>query len=164
MTIALVILASTALLFTVWKLIRVRARRTPKNPLEALEDTEYFQQNLRVCELQKKIMAQGTEQDVMPEGTGEFGLEATNPIPTFTTMGNIAYLGKLRTMKGTKVLYERTGPANVTNIPYMIDAYRITGDGQATTIYLCAYNRKNSEKAPKGFRLASIEEAYFGSR
>ena len=164
MTIALLILASIALLFTVWKLIKVRRRRAPKNPLEALEATDYFQQNLHVFELQKKVMAQGTDQDVMPEGTGEFGLEATNPIPTLTTTGSIAYLAKLRTENGAKVLYERIGPAYVTNIPHIIDAYKITGDGKATTIYLCAYNKKNSEKAPKGFKVLSAEEVYFGSR
>jgi len=107
--------------------------------------------------LKKTMGSQGTDADVIPEGTGEFGLEVTNPIPTSTNFGSISYLGKLRTLDGVKVEYERRGSYQAANIPSMIDGYKITANGKdVATIFLCPYNKKNSEVAPRGFKLAPL--------
>lgn len=96
---------------------------------------------------------QGTDLDMMPEGIGEFGLEITNPIPTSTVYGSNAYLGRL-THDGIKVGYDRIGSMSAENIPNIIDGYTITKNGnEIATLYLCPYNKKTSEKAPKGFQL-----------
>jgi hypothetical protein len=87
---------------------------------------------------------------VIPEGTGEFGLEVTNPIPTSTNFGSISYLGKLRTLDGVKVEYERRGSYQAANIPSMIDGYKITANGiDVATIFLCPYNKKKFRTGPK---------------
>ena len=96
----------------------------------------------------------GTEEDVMPEGYGEFGLEITNPIPVKTIVGNKIYLDRLWTEDDVKVGYERIGSMQAPNIPSIIDGYRIFANGKKiATLYICPYNKKNSEKAPRGFKL-----------
>jgi len=98
----------------------------------------------------------GTDEDVMPEGYGEFGLEITNPIPVYTILGNKLYLDRLRTVNGEKLYYERIGSMTAPNIPSIIDGYSIYVQGEKiATLYICPYNKKNSEKAPKGFYLVS---------
>ena len=96
----------------------------------------------------------GTEEDVMPEGYGEFGLEVTNPIPTNTVFGSYFYLGRLRTMDGKKIEYNRVGQVSAPNIISIIDEYDIfLEDKKIASIYLCPYNKKNSVRAPKNFKL-----------
>ena len=119
---------------------------------------EAFRKYLEMTVMMRKTMgSQGTDADVIPEGTGEFGLEVTNPIPTSTNYGSISYLGKLRTLDGLKVEYERRGSYQAANIPSMIDGYKITADGKdVATIFLCPYNKKNSDLAPRGFKLVPL--------
>lgn len=96
----------------------------------------------------------GTYEDTMPEGVGEFGLDVTNPIPVNTTVGNMMYLERLQTADGVKVSYERIGQMKAPNIPSVIDGYRIYVRGkEIAKLYICPYNKKNSERAPKGFKL-----------
>ena len=107
----------------------------------------------------------GTEEDTMPEGYGEFGLEVTNPIPVKTIVGNLIYLDQLWTEDGIKVSYERIGSMQVPNIPSIIDNYRIFANGkEIATLYICPYNKKNSERAPKGFKLRmNTRRKYFSA-
>jgi len=96
----------------------------------------------------------GTEEDTMPEGYGEFGLEITNPIPIHTILGNKLYLDRLQTVDGVKVTYQRIGSMRAPNISSIIDGYTIFAKGEEiATLYICPYNKKNSERAPKGFKL-----------
>jgi len=96
----------------------------------------------------------GTSEDTMPEGYGEFGLEITNPIPVNSIIGNKLYLDRLWTTDNVKVTYERIGSMRAPNISSIIDGYEIYAKGKKiATLYICPYNKKNSEKAPKGFKL-----------
>ncbi|MCX8020842.1 MAG: hypothetical protein N2747_10150 [Chitinophagaceae bacterium] len=96
----------------------------------------------------------GTDKDEMPEGYGEFGLEITNPIPTSSIPDSYFYLDSLRTKNGEEVTYKRIGSMKAPNIKHPIDAYRIFANGkQIATIYICPYNKKNSTKAPNGFKI-----------
>jgi hypothetical protein len=164
MTTAILILSTVALLLIMARLVKSRTQRDPKNVLEVLESTEYSKKTQQFFELQKSVMTKGTDQDVMPQGLGEFGLDASNPIPTLTVTGSFVYLAKLRTVNGTKVHYTLAGSTNAANIPYMIDVYEVTADGQSTTVYLCPYNKKNSAKAPRGFKVSPAQEALFWPR
>jgi hypothetical protein len=108
----------------------------------------------------------GTDQDEMPTGYGEFGLEVTNPIPTRGIPGSRAYMNNLRFADGTCIRCDRWGSMGAPNIQSIIDAYRIFPSEEQSywglycyneepiaTIYICPYNNKNSTKAPKGFIL-----------
>lgn len=105
----------------------------------------------------KPLSIDGTEKDMMPEGFGEFGLEITNPIPVNTIIGCYSYLGQLRTLDGSSVEYDRIGSMNSPNINSIIDGFIIKSDGkEIAIIYICSYNKKNSERAPKGFKLSQF--------
>ena len=152
--IMIVVVLIVVILRTINFLKRKKSRSHNIDPAAA----EAFRKYLEMTVMMRKTMgSQGTDADVIPEGTGEFGLEVTNPIPTSTNYGSISYLGKLRTLGGVKVEYERQGSYQAANIPSMIDRYKITANGKdVATIFLCPYNKKNSEIAPRGFKLATL--------
>lgn len=133
-------------------------KEKPKSLYDELASPEDFKKNQELYDLQKEFMgSQGSDSDTMPEGIGEFGLEVTNPVPTSTVFGSIFYMGQLRTLDGVKVEYDRKGSTMAANITSMIDIYKITANGkEVATIYVCPYNQKNSERAPKGFKLAAL--------
>lgn len=105
-------------------------------------------------EFSKSSNPTGTDKDEMPEGYGDFGLEITNPIPTSSIPDSYIYLDSLRTKNGEEITYERIGSMTAPNIKHLIDAYRIFANGkQIAIIYICPYNKKNSKKAPNGFKI-----------
>jgi hypothetical protein len=100
----------------------------------------------------------GCAEDEMPNGIGEFGIEATNPIPVNTVeLGSKKYLAGLRTPDGSKVKSERIGSQTVDNIEKPIDSYLITHEdgSDIATIYISPYQAKNSKKAPRGLKQVS---------
>ena len=150
----IVVVLIVVILRTIDFLKRKKSRSHTIDPAAAKAFRKYLEMTVM---MRKTMGSQGTDADVIPEGTGEFGLEATNPIPTSTNFGSISYLGKLRTLDGVKVEYERRGSYEAANIPSMIDGYKITANGKdVATIFLCPYNKKNSEIAPRGFKLALL--------
>jgi hypothetical protein len=98
----------------------------------------------------------GVDADEMPNGTGEYGLVTTNPIPCRTIMGSTAYLGRLRAADGAKVKYERLGSIQSYVSAQPIDFYKITHPSGHTiaTLYISPYQKRISGRAPRGFMLA----------
>ena len=99
----------------------------------------------------------GCTSDEFPEGIGEFGFDASNPIPVNTVHGSILYLGGLRASDGTRVNNKRLRCLKVANIQKPIDEYLIThADGhEIGVIYISPYQAINSKKAPKGLAQVS---------
>lgn len=127
-----------------------------KSYYDVLNENPKFQEIKELYEAMEKLNEGGTDQDVIPEGFGEFGHEVTNPIPVNTIMGSISYLSKLHTIDGIKVAYKRAGSISAPNIKKIIDRYEIFANEQkVATLFICPYNKKNSERAPKGFKIAS---------
>ena len=96
---------------------------------------------------------QGCNTDEIPEGTGEFGLDPTNPIPVNGIWENETYLGKLKTSNGESITWERKGSTSVDNIDNMIDIYEIFDSKQNhySTLYISPYHQKTSNKIPNKF-------------
>lgn len=137
--------------------IGTKSKGKTKSVYDALNENPKFHEIKALYEAMEKLNEGGTDQDVMSEGFGEFGHDLTNPIPVNTIMGSIAYLSKLRTMEGIKVEYERAGSLSAPNIKRIIDRYNISANGEKiATLFICPYNKKNSEKAPNGFKIASL--------
>lgn len=104
--------------------------------------------------IMQSMSSDGTDLDIMPEGFGEFGLEETNPVPVNTIFGSKTYLRNLRTEANEEVEFSRIGSTSASNISMPIDTYEIKVNGSIVSkIYICPYNKKNSNKAPKGFKL-----------
>lgn len=113
-----------------------------------------LKEQLELFSLLERLNKEGTDRDVMPEGVGEFGLDITNPIPVNTIFGSNAYLRKLLTTNGSVIEYERIGSMKAPNISALIDGYSIKVKGeQIAIIYICPYNKKNSNRVPKGFKI-----------
>lgn len=102
------------------------------------------------------ICADGVDADEMPNGKGEFGISPSNPVPCKTVFGSTAYLGRLRTHEGTKVVHERAGSVDSDVSPHPVDAYEISHPNgrRVATLYISPYQTRISGKAPSGFKLA----------
>lgn len=148
-----VIVCSVALLF--WPIFLPSWFRKKRSLWDALQDNPIFQRQKALFDAMSLMCDDGCETDEIPGGYGEFGHEVTNPIPTKTVFGSTSYLARLRTLNGAKVLYERrcSTSSPVSNHP--VDEYGILHpDGhQLAILYLSPYHKRNSEKAPRGFRL-----------
>ena len=112
-------------------------------------------------QLQNAMGVNATQHGKVPGAYGEFGYDATNPIPTKGIPGSISYLAKLRTEDGVKVEYERRGSTHAENIKHPVDMYEIKANREyVCMLHLCPYYKENSAIAPKGFRILSTEEVY----
>lgn len=157
MTTFIIITVVVILIIVILNNIKAPTKKTPKSLMDKLNEDPKFNELQELFKAMQELNAEGTEDDVMPEGIGEFGLEITNPIPVNTAFGSTAYLGRLRTMDGVKVGYDRIGSMKAPNITSVIDGYRITANEKEIAIlYICPYNKKNSDRAPKGFKLAAL--------
>lgn len=122
---------------------------------DKLKKNPIYQRNKQIYEAMSVMCEDGCDTDELPNGYGEFGYEITNPIPAKTILGSTSYLARLRTNDGTKVAYERLGSAESEVSPNPIDIYEIK-DSQGkrlAVLYISPYQKKISEKAPKGFIL-----------
>ena len=116
-------------------------------------DNAKIQEVKELFELMQRLNEDGTDEDEIPEGYGEFGYELTNPIPVNTAFGSHTYLAKLKTMDNLKISYKRIGSFGSPVSDHPVDGYIITSDGkELTTLYFSCYHKKNSKKAPKNFK------------
>ena len=97
--IVLLLVALVALRNTIRKKVQ---RNTLATSLETLKNTETYQ---FMQQLQNAMGVNATQQGKVPGAYGEFGYDATNPIPTKGIPGSIAYLAKLWTDDEVKVEY-----------------------------------------------------------
>lgn len=97
----------------------------------------------------------GVDTDDIPKGYGPYGLCKTNPVPTRGILGSNEYLSRLRTKDGRSIESSRIGSMSAEDVTSgAIDMYSITSGGVSlATVYLCPYHKRNSGKAPEGFRL-----------
>ncbi len=131
--------------------------KKPRSVWDALQENPVFQQQKAIFDAMSKVCESGCESDELPNATGEFGLIATNPIPTKTIFGSTHYLSLLQAPDGAKVSYERRCSVHAGVSPMPIDVYDIRyPDGRPLgALYFSPYQRRNSQKAPRGFRLAA---------
>ena len=133
-----------------------KSENKPKSLMDELNAMPKFKKQKDIFDIMKSMNKEGTDQDTIPGGYGEFGYEITNPIPVNTIFGNTSYLGKLRTLDDIKVTYERIGCFSSPVSANPIDGYIIYVNGEKiTTLFIDPYNKKNSQKVPKNFILRS---------
>jgi hypothetical protein len=138
-------------------MVKTKPKEKPKSVMDKLNENPEFREMKGLFEAMQKLNEEGTDQNVMPDGYGEFGHDVSNPIPVNTVMGSIAYLGRLRTMDGIKVQYERSGSTSADNIDQIIDEYEISANGEkVANLFFCPYNKKNSDRPPKNFKLSPL--------
>lgn len=108
---------------------------------------------LDYCDELRKIWEMGTTEDKVPGGTGEFGISASNPIPTVCVKGSEVYLSKLR-FNGRAVEHNRLGSTTSDVTAGNVDIYVISQNGsEIAKVFICPYHRKDSKIPPAGFTL-----------
>jgi hypothetical protein len=124
---------------------------------DELNENPLFQQQKELFDLMSLQCEDGVDADELPNGQGEFGTSASNPIPCHTIFGSTVYLGRLRTLDGLKVNYVRRGSVSSSVSKHPVDAYVIHDpDGQEIgTLYISPYQKRISGKAPRGLKLAT---------
>ena len=122
----------------------------------AIKNNKKLNEMMTMYFIMEEMGKNGTDLDEMPEGKGEFGLDISNPIPVRSIPENEVYLKRLRLSNGESITWRRICSCSADNIPNLIDAYEIYDSKGASVciLHLCPYNRKTSNKAPKGFILA----------
>lgn len=106
-----------------------------------------------ILQMANEMSNDGCDTDEIPEGYGEFGREVTNPVPIKGVPAIDGYLRSLKHVSGERFTYKRIGSTSADNIKNPIDIYVITSEsGQKLgIIYISAYHKRTSQKAPKDF-------------
>jgi hypothetical protein len=86
-----------------------------------------------------------------PNGTGPFGFCETNPIPVNGPSGQLAYLSKLETHLGERILFHRIGAMDRIDV---FEAVTLSGS-QWFIFFLDFYHPRRSRQTPDGFRFTS---------
>jgi hypothetical protein len=93
----------------------------------------------------------GIAVDSLPNATGPFGREPTNPIPVNGAIGELAYLSRLESLEGCNLLFHRLGAINTVDVFEVV-----TIDGRHWDIlYLHCYHPSKTKLAPAGFRIGA---------
>jgi hypothetical protein len=132
-----------------------KASKEPKDHFDRLLNDPHIRKINPLFHAMLQLSADGTDADEIPGAIGDFGLVATNPIPTTNIIGSRCYLDRLGTSDGQKVAYERRGSLVPDGARKPVDIYDLsTMQGKFVgTVYISPYHRKNSNKAPQGFRI-----------
>lgn len=119
------------------------------------EDQEAAELLKAIIQYQVESRKDGVDTDDIPKGYGPYGLCKTNPVPTRGIPGSNEYLAQLRTQDGRSIESSRIGSTSAEDVTSgAIDMYSISSGGvNLGTVYLCPYHKRNSGKAPEGFRL-----------
>jgi hypothetical protein len=83
-----------------------------------------------------------------PDGTGPFGFSETNPIPVNGPIGQLAYLSKLETARGERVLFHRIGAVDTIDV---FEAVTLSGS-EWFILFVDLYHPRRSRLTPDGFR------------
>ena len=111
-----------------------------------LED-EQFQLDM-IHPAMKAIIESRPAYDCDPQGTGPFGFSETNPIPVNGPIGQLAYLSKLETIGGERILFHRIGAIDTVDV---FEAVTFSGS-QWFIFFVDLYHPRRSRLTPDGFQ------------
>lgn len=111
-----------------------------------LED-EQFQLEMIHPEM-KAIIESRAAYDRDPKGEGPFGFCETNPIPVNGPIGQLAYLSKLETTRGERILFHRIGAVDAIDV---FEAVTFSGS-EWFVFFVDFYHPRRSRLTPEGFR------------
>lgn len=93
-----------------------------------------------------------------PNGTGPFGFSETNPIPVNGPIGQLAYLSKLQTVRGERILFHRIGAIDGIDV---FEAVTFSGS-EWFILFVDFYHPRRSRLTPDGFRFAREPAQFSG--
>lgn len=114
-----------------------------------LVEDENFQNSLLHPAIRDTIL-NGPAIDSSPDATGEFGYCLSNPIPVNGSIGELAYLSKIETAEGQRLLFHRLGSIESIDV---FEAVTFDG-GEWFILFAHLYHPRRSKLTPKGFRFS----------
>lgn len=121
-----------------------------------LEDEE-FQLDL-IHPAMKDAIKASPAYDQDPNGSGPFGFSETNPIPVNGPIGQLAYLSKLETGRGERIMFHRIGAINTIDV---FEAVSFSGS-EWFILFTDFYHPRRSKLTPNGFRFAQEMAQFSG--
>lgn len=79
-----------------------------------IDDEKYQLELINPVMMEKIKSAPSFDQD--PKGTGPFGMSENNPIPVNGPLGELAYLSRIETLRGERLLFHRVGAVNTIDV------------------------------------------------
>lgn len=123
-----------------------KALREALGHIHRIIDDEKFQLEL-VHPAMKAMLESAPAYDKDPNGTGPFGFTETNPIPVNGPIGQLAYLSKLETARGERILFHRIGAVDKIDV---FEAVTFSGS-EWFILFVDLYHPRRSRITPDGF-------------
>lgn len=124
-----------------------KALREAFEQIRRILEDEQFQLDM-IHPAMKSMIETCPAYDKDPNGTGPFGFSETNPIPANGPIGQLAYLSKLETAKGERILFHRIGAVNTIDV---FEAVTFSGS-EWFILFVDLYHPRRSRLTPEGFR------------
>ena len=124
-----------------------KALREAFEQIRRILEDEQFQLDM-IHPAMKSMIETCPAYDKDPNGTGPFGFSETNPIPVNGPIGQLAYLSKLETAKGERILFHRIGAINTIDV---FEAVTFSGS-EWFILFVDLYHPRRSRLTPEGFR------------
>jgi hypothetical protein len=134
-----------------------KALREALSHIHRILDDEKFQLEL-VHPAMKAMLESAPAYDQDPRGSGPFGFTEQNPIPVNGPIGQLAYLSRLETQSGQRILFHRLGAID------RVDVFEaVTFDGREWfVLFLDLYHPRRSRLTPDGFRFTKDVPQFSG--
>jgi len=122
-----------------------KALREAVGHIHRILDDEKFQLEL-VHPAMRSMLESAPAYDKDPNGTGPFGFTETNPIPVNGPIGQLAYLSKLETQSGHRILFHRLGAIGKVDV---FEAVSFNG-AEWFILFVDLYHPRRSRLTPDG--------------
>lgn len=96
----------------------------------------------------KEMIESAPAYDKDPHGAGPFGFTESNPIPVNGPIGQLAYMSKLETQSGQRILFHRLGAMDTVDV---FEAVSFNGR-EWFILFVDLYHPRRSRLVPDGFR------------
>ncbi len=124
-----------------------KALREAFEQIRRIIEDEQFQLDM-IHPAMKAMIESRPAYDQDPNGTGPFGFSETNPIPVNGSIGQLAYLSKLETERGERILFHRIGAVDTIDV---FEAVAFSGS-EWFILFVDLYHPRRSRLTPDGFR------------
>lgn len=134
-----------------------KALREALGLIHRIIDDEKYQLEL-LNPVMKEMIESAPAYDKDPNGTGPFGFTETNPIPVNGPIGQLAYLSKLETQSGQRILFHRLGAIDTVDV---FEAVTFNGSDWFI-LFVDLYHPRRSRLTPDGFRFTKDVAQFSG--
>lgn len=134
-----------------------KALREALGQIRRILEDEQFQIDM-IHPAMKAMIESGPAYDRDPDGIGPFGFSETNPIPVNGPIGQLAYLSKLETDRGERILFHRIGAVDTIDV---FEAVTFSGS-EWFILFVDLYHPRRSRLTPEGFQFTQELSQFSG--